>query len=92
MSNPLSRIPWAIDDGPFPDWLEYVDEPWGYVHIGDVVDIYPDMLNGEKASGEIVGVEYEASGELSMIHLSDRRTGERWVDYPGAIYHHKEDE
>lgn len=91
MSNPLSRIPWVIDDGPFPDWLEYVDEPWGYVHMGDVVDIYPDMLNGDNASGEIIGVQYAYSGELSMIHLSDRRTGKRWVDYPGAIYHHRED-
>ena len=86
------RIPRTLDDGYLPDWLEYTDEPWGLVHMGDAVDIYPDMLDGDKASGRIISVKYEPSGELSMLLLSDILTDERWVDYPGAIYHHKKDE
>lgn len=86
------RIPRTLDNGPFPDWLEYEDEPWALVHMGDAVDVYPDMLQGDKASGRIISVEYEPYGELSMLLLSDMRTDERWVDYPSAIYRHKEDE
>lgn len=88
----MPRIPQTIDNGSFfPAWLEYEDEPFGLVHMGDVVDMYPDMIQGDKASGKILGVEYGPCGELSMLLLSDIRTDERWFDYPGAIYRHREE-
>ena len=96
----MPRIPRTLDNGIAQDWLEYTDEQWGLVHMGDVVDIYPDTLDGDKSSGEIRGVEYGASGELSMLFLENKKketqwlncpTDAQWVDYPGAVYHHKED-
>lgn len=92
MNATPSRIPQVIDNGAANDWLEYADEPWGFVRIGDVVDVYPEMLNGHKASGTILSVQYAYSGKLSMICLSDMYVGVRWVDYQGAIYHHREGE
>ncbi len=94
-----SRIPRVIDNGPANDWIEYADEPWGFVHIGDVVDMYLDVLDGDvfdgdkcKWSGKIIGVEYASSGELFTMCLVDENAGIFHVGYTGAIYHHKEDE
>lgn len=101
MSFTPSRIPQVIDNGIANDWLKYEDEPGGLVHMGDVVDIYPDFLDGDKASGRILSVEYGASGELSTLFLENDDKDNKllncpidvgWFDYPGAIYHHKEDE
>lgn len=93
----MPRIPRTLDNGIAQDWLEYTDEPWGLVHMGDVVDMYPDELQYDmnvrnvKHSGEVSTAVYERNGELSMILLLDKRAGEQWVDYTGAVYHHKED-
>lgn len=99
MSFTLSRIPRVIDNGPANDWIEYADEPWGFVRIGDVVDMYIDVLDGDvfdgdkcKLSGKIIGVEYASFGELFTMCLVDEHAGIFHVDYTGAIYHHKEDE
>lgn len=99
MSDLPLHIPLKIDNGCANEWLEYEDEPWVPVHMGDVVDVYPDMLDGDKASGRILSVEYGASGELSMLFLENDDKDNKlvncpmdagWFDYPGAVYHHRE--
>ena len=109
MSVTPSRIPQVIDNGAANDWLEYANEPWGFVRIGDVVDVYPvcpDIISGSKVSGRITSVKYGSSGELSGLFLESERKDAhwskwkwfscsiyvQWVDYPVAVYHHREDE
>lgn len=109
MSDLPLHIPLKIDNGCANEWLDYEDEPWTLVHMGDVVDVYPvcpDIISGSKVSGRITSVKYGFSGELSGLFLESERKDAhwskwkwfscpiyvQWVDYPVAVYHHREDE
>lgn len=92
------RIPRTLDNGPFPDWLEYGDEPWGLVHMGDAVDVcayalgFDLNIHNYVFTGELRGVSYNVYGRIDQVFLyRGDRLGERCVDFDGCVYHHKEE-
>lgn len=79
------------------DWLRYEDEKHEFVRMGDVVDVCADALGFDfnihnyVFTGELRGVSYNVYGRIDQVFLyRGDRLGERWVDFDGCVYHHKE--
>lgn len=93
-----ARIPYQLDADRY---CEYEDEGDGnddaYVRMGDVVDVCADALGFDLNihnyvfTGELRGVSYNVYGRIDQVFLyRGDRLGERWVDFDGCVYHHKE--
>lgn len=94
-SDSMPRIPYQLDTDHF---CVYEDDD-AYVRMGDVVDVCEDELGYDfnvhsvVRSGVIAGIEYEMKGFVSGVTLIDPGDDgtERFVDFDGCFYHHKED-